>query len=184
MNTDTTKIFSLQPIDLKNDLVQLVPVRESDFDELFAVASDPLIWLLHPKRDRYTRAVFQQYFDSAVSDKSAFLVYEVATMELIGCTRYYAYEPAISRIAIGFTFLATRFWGGLYNQSMKKLMLDYAFKYVNSVVFHIGATNYRSQRAIEKMGAVKIREFDAPYNDTVLPHFEYEIKKASWASIQ
>ena len=58
-------------------------------------------------------------------------------------------------IAIGFTFLARDHWGATYNRALKSLMMGHAFKFVNTVIFHIGVNNIRSQKAIEKLGATK-----------------------------
>ncbi|PYP65994.1 MAG: GNAT family N-acetyltransferase, partial [Gemmatimonadetes bacterium] len=44
--------FDLQPV-LKGKLLELRPLRAEDFDDLFAVAADPLIWEQHPAKDRY-----------------------------------------------------------------------------------------------------------------------------------
>jgi len=162
-----------QPEILENESVRLVPLEEKDFDRLFKVAADPLIWEQHPSKDRYKKEVFQSYFDSAVSSGSAFLIFEKATGQLIGSSRYYDHNPDLSRIAIGYTFLAKEFWGGKYNAAIKKLMLDYAFQFVDSVIFHIGPTNIRSQQAILKLGAKKIGEEE--YND--ISQFVYEIRK-------
>ena len=57
--------FDLQPT-LQGKLIELHPLRSEDFAALFAAASDPLIWEQHPERDRYTREVFQRYFDGAI----------------------------------------------------------------------------------------------------------------------
>ena len=61
--------FDLQPT-LENDLIQIVPLKETDFEALYAVASDPLIWEQHPNKDRYQRAVFQ-----ALSNRKAHLLF-------------------------------------------------------------------------------------------------------------
>ena len=169
--------MNLQPAILEDHIVSIIPLKENDFNELFSVASDPLIWEQHPSSDRYKKEVFQIYFDSAVQSGSAFLLYDKVTNELIGSSRYYDYNPEESKIAIGFTFLARKFWGGEYNRSVKKLMLDYAFRFVDSVVFHIGPSNIRSQKAILKIGAKKTGEvlYDGK------PHFEYEIKREGWS---
>lgn len=171
--------FDLQPT-LQDDLVLLSPLQAGDFEKLFAVASDPLIWEQHPVKDRYKREVFKMFFDGAVASKSAFLVYEKATGELMGSTRYYDYKPALSQIAVGFTFIARKHWGGKYNFSMKKLMMDYAFHYIDTVLFHIGATNIRSQKALLKLGGQKTNEMDVELNGQRLLHYEYEILKTDW----
>jgi len=169
-----------QPYNLEDSIVKLVPLAASDFENLFAVASDPLIWEQHPAKDRYKKDVFQLYFDGAVSSGSAFLITDKLTGQVIGSTRYYDYKPEKSGIAIGFTFLARQYWGGLYNKSAKKLLLDYAFQFVDNVYFHIGPDNIRSQRAILKIGAVKINEVEIENNGQKSLHYEYLVQKQDW----
>ena len=74
---------------------------------------------------------------------------------VIGSSRFHGYDPNKSEIEIGWTFLARSHWGGAHNQEMKRLMLEHAFKFVNTVVFLIGPRNLRSQKAIEKIGGVR-----------------------------
>ncbi|MDA6072335.1 GNAT family N-acetyltransferase [Flavobacterium sp. AC] len=169
--------FNLQPEILEDEITKLIPLQESDFDALYKVASDPLIWEQHPIKDRYKIEVFRPFFDAAINSKSAFLIVDKKTNEIIGNTRYYDYNPEKSSIAIGFTFIGRKFWGGLYNKSNKKLLIDYAFQHVDSILFHIGADNIRSQKAVSKLGGVKIGEISAISNIPLnMPHFEYELK--------
>ncbi|KAB2878593.1 GNAT family N-acetyltransferase [bacterium] len=130
---------------LEDEILKIVPLIDRDFESLFEAASDPLIWEQHPTSDRYKREVFQLYFDEAISGKTAFLIIDKSTNKVIGSTRYYDYKPENSSIAIGYTFLARPYWGGLYNKSSKKLLIDYAFQFVDKIYFHIGANNIRSQ---------------------------------------
>jgi RimJ/RimL family protein N-acetyltransferase len=169
-----------QPEILENDILKIVPLHESDFDNLFEVASDPLIWEQHPASDRYKKEVFQLYFDGAISGKTAFKIIDKLTNKIIGSTRYYDYMPENSSIAIGYTFLARQYWGGRYNKSSKKLIIDYAFQFVDKIYFHIGATNVRSQLATTRNGAIKIREFDSEQNGIKTTSFEYQIEKKNW----
>ena len=74
--------------------------------------------------------------------------------QVIGGSRYHGYNAEVSEIEIGWTFLARAYWGGKYNGEMKELMLRHAFTFVDRVIFLIGAENYRSRRAVEKIGAV------------------------------
>lgn len=174
------KPINWQPDYLENDLIKLIPLQKNDFEKLYAVAADPLIWEQHPTKNRYKREVFKLFFDGAVTDDMAFMIIERATGNIIGSTRYYDYKPDNSSIAIGYTFLAKAYWGGKYNQSCKKLLLDYAFQFVSKVYFHIGATNTRSQLAIQKTGAAKINEVDFDHYGEKVLHFEYTIKKEDW----
>ena len=155
--------FDLQSKKLHNELIRLIPLQETNFEELYAVASDPLVWEQHPNKLRYQRDVFQNYFEGAMLSKGAFIIRDNKTNEVVGCSRYYDYDEIESSVLIGYTFIGIKFWGKDYNKAIKKLMLDYAFQFVNKVYFHIGAFNYRSQKAIEKIGATKVDEFEVEY---------------------
>lgn len=172
----TTADTNWQPT-LEDALVKLLPLTAADFEILFAVASDPLIWEQHPEKDRYKKEVFQRFFDSAVEGKMAFLVIDKASGQVIGSTRYYYLPLESENLSIGYTFLAKAFWGGTYNKACKKLMLDYAFQYVDRVYFHIGAVNTRSQIATGRIGAVKTGEFELENNGNKRPYYEYVIEK-------
>lgn len=170
--------FNLQPSHLQNELLKLIPLQETDFEELFSVASDQLLWEQHPNKLRYQRDVFQNFFQGAIESKGAFFIRETQTNEPIGSSRFYDFNPDDSSVLIGYTFIGRKFWGKGYNKALKKLMIDFAFQYVNTVYFHIGATNFRSQKAIEKIGAVKIDEFEVEYygEDSKL-NYIYRINK-------
>jgi len=166
--------FELQPT-LTGSLVELRPLREEDFEALYAVASDPLIWEQHPISDRYKKEVFRGFFDEAMESGGAFVVIDRANGRIIGSSRYFGYDEARGEIEIGWTFLARAYWGGAYNREMKQLMLRHAFRFVDTVVFLVGPTNWRSQRAMEKIGGVRTdRHFERAGRD----HVVFEITKA------
>jgi len=146
--------FDLQP-NLKGELIRLRPLKPEDWDDLFAVASDALIWEQHPESDRYKEDVFRIFFQDALESGGAFVVIDRKSQRIIGSTRFYGYDQEKSEIEIGWTFLARKYWGGRYNREMKQLMLRHAFKFVESVVFYVGEKNIRSQTAMEKLGAIK-----------------------------
>jgi len=169
--------FELQPI-LKGSLVRLRPLVVYDFEELFAAASDPLLWAQHPEPLRYRRDVFQKFFDGAMDSKGAFAVMDMASGRMIGSSRYYDHNPAQREVKIGYTFVAREFWGAGYNPEMKKLMLDYAFRYVERVMFEIGETNIRSQTAIRRIGAQLVGKADLPGLDgTMRKMLVFEISR-------
>lgn len=154
--------FSIQPI-LENDYVKLIPLQENDFEQLFSVASDPLVWEQHPNKDRYKRDVFERFFEGALESGGAFKIIEKNTGEIAGSTRFYNYNAADNSIFIGYTFYARKFWGSKMNPQVKKLMLDYIFQFVDKVNFHVGKDNLRSQKAMEKLGAKKVDEVIVAY---------------------
>jgi RimJ/RimL family protein N-acetyltransferase len=144
--------FELQP-ELEGELVIVRPIRPGDWNDLFAVAADPLIWEQHPASDRYKEDVFKVFFGEALECGGGLVALDKSTRQIIGSTRFYGYDPERSEIEIGWTFLARRYWGGRYNGEMKRLMLDHAFKFVDTVVFYVGQNNTRSRNALERIGA-------------------------------
>jgi N-acetyltransferase len=147
--------FDLQPT-LKGEILQLRPLRPEDFHDLFAVASDPLLWEQHPNKDRYKEEVFMEFFRDALVSSGALIANDSKDGRVIGSSRFHGYDQEKSEIEIGWTFLARSHWGGIFNGEMKKLMLRHAFKYVNSVIFVVGPKNLRSQRAVEKIGGFRL----------------------------
>lgn len=59
-------------------------------------------------------------------------------------------------VATALLFLSRSHWGGRYNGEMKRLMLRHAFRFVSCVVFLVGPQNSRSQRAVERIGGVRV----------------------------
>jgi RimJ/RimL family protein N-acetyltransferase len=173
-----TKSPDLQPT-LTGEHVIVRPVQVSDWEGMFAAASDPKIWALHPESDRYQEAVFRKYFDGAVASGSAFTFVDKKSGNIIGSSRYWGFNADKSEIEIGWTFLARDYWGGSYNAEIKKLMLDHAFSFVETVVFWIGESNVRSRRATEKIGAVLRGGVQHRGDAEEDPHVVYEISKNS-----
>jgi RimJ/RimL family protein N-acetyltransferase len=144
--------FDAQPT-LHGDRLDLRPLTAADWEPLYAVASDSLIWEQHPARNRHVIDVFRVFFDEALAGGGALVVVDRANGLVIGSSRYHGYDEARSEVEIGWTFLSRLYWGGVYNGELKRLMLQHAFTFVGAVVFIIGARNLRSQRAVAKLGA-------------------------------
>jgi RimJ/RimL family protein N-acetyltransferase len=146
--------FDLQPT-LKGRFLELRPLRPDDFDELYAVAADPLLWEQHPAKDRYQEDVFKAFFHEALAS-GALVAIDSRDGRVIGSSRFHGYDPEQREVEIGWTFLARSHWGGVFNGEMKRLMLRHAFTFVDSVIFLVGPQNRRSQRAVEKIGGVRV----------------------------
>lgn len=171
--------FDLQP-HLKGELLELRPLANGDWDELFSVASDPLIWEQHPEPDRYAEDVFRTFFKGALESGGAFAIIDRKSQRIIGSTRFHGYDQEKSEIEIGWTFLARKYWGGRYNAEMKRLLLNHAFHFVNSVVFFVGEDNVRSQKAMQKLGAIKVGTATRTYgNRQPARNVKYVISKTA-----
>ena len=177
-------MLGCQPV-LEGELVCLRPLRTEDWEALFAVASDPLIWAQHPAHDRWQEPVFRAFFDDALANKGALAVIDAQTGSVIGSSRFQGLEQAGGgSVEIGWTFLARSHWGGRYNHEMKRLMLAHALASVAEVRFVVGETNNRSRRALERIGAqlTDRREERVMAGGAVMPHLTYVITRASFAS--
>lgn len=171
--------FDFQPT-IKNDLVSIKPLNDTDFEALYKVASDPLIWEQHPKKNRYQEEIFKIFFEGAIESKGAFLVLDSKTNQIIGSSRFYELSE-LNSVAIGYTFISREYWGRNYNRALKSLMIDHAFQFVTNVLFHVGSMNIRSQKAMEKLGAKKNAEVKmAYYGEENNLNFIYTINKDEW----
>jgi N-acetyltransferase len=147
--------FDSQP-HLTGELLEACPLVAADHDGLRAAAADPLTWEQHPDKTRHTADGFERWFADALNSGGALTVRdEAGGRPIIGSSRYHGYDEGRSEVEIGWTFLARSHWGGRYNAELKRLMLDHAFRFVDTVIFVIHAANTRSQRAVEKLGAVR-----------------------------
>ena len=124
-------------------------MAEADREPLYAVASDPQLWALHPAHDRWQRPVFDAFFDDALARGGALAIVERSTGAIIGTSRFQNYDPqAGGSVEIGWTFLARSHWGGGTNRELKRLTLGHALAQVERALFMVGADNLRSCRAL------------------------------------
>ncbi len=175
--------MDLQPT-LVGILLTLRPLDSVDFEALYAAALDPLIWEQHPKSNRHERSAFQLFFREAIDSKGTLAIIENATGNIIGCSRFYNLDLEISEVTIGATFLARQFWGGAYNRELKKLMLGHAFQDVETVEFHVGERNFRSQKALEKIGIKfsHIVETTSPTKNVINVHV-FKVNRAAISTL-
>jgi RimJ/RimL family protein N-acetyltransferase len=145
--------FDRQPV-LTGQLLLLRPLGKDDFEALYRIASDPAVWEQHPSKDRKQEPVFRDWFEQALASGGALVAVDHCDGSVIGTSRYVVRGE--DEVEIGWTFLARARWGGLWNGEMKRLMLDHAFASVSAVVFTVHSDNVRSQRAVERLGAVRV----------------------------
>jgi RimJ/RimL family protein N-acetyltransferase len=172
-----------QPV-LTGERLLLRPLRAEDWDALYAVASDPLIWELHPAHDRWQEPVFRSFFANALAHGGAVAVIDRASGAMIGSSRWQGHDPADGgSVEIGWTFLARSHWGGPINCELKRLMLAHALQSVARVDFRVGAANLRSRRAMEKIGGhLSDRVDQVEMAGVIVEHVIYEITRENFAS--
>lgn len=168
--------FDIQPV-LTGEKVLLRPLVEGDYDALFAVASDPDIWAMHPFRDRYKSEVFIPFFAEAIKSRGAFVIIDRSSGEVIGSSRFANYVADTSEIEIGWTFLATAYWRSGANREVKALMLRHIFAFVDIVVFQIGAQNFRSRTAVERLGGRLVNEHQREHGGRTHDYVTYHLTR-------
>jgi RimJ/RimL family protein N-acetyltransferase len=173
--------FELQP-PLNGNLLCLRPLAPQDFEALFAVSSDPLLWAQHPERNRFQRNIFEKFFRAALDSQGALLALDSASGAVIGSSRFTGLDLAKSRVEVGYTFLARSCWGRGFNREMKQLMLDHAFRFVNEVFFYVGENNLRSRAAMEKIGASLVERIERqPKEGASYASVVYRMRKVDWS---
>jgi N-acetyltransferase len=156
------------------------PIASDDWPELFAAGSDPGIWAGHPVPDRHTEPKFRKFFDDSIRSKKGLVFVDRSSNHLIGSSRYYGYEPDRSEVEIGWSFLVRSHWGGAANREVKRLMLDHAFTFADTVVFWVAEKNWRSQGAMTKIGGVKREGLLTREVSGAVPYYIFEITKSRY----
>jgi RimJ/RimL family protein N-acetyltransferase len=167
--------------ELKGDLVYARPLRESDYESLLAVASDPEIWAMHPEPDRYLPEKFIKFFQGGIECGGGLAVFDRATNRMIGSSRFMGHRPEQSTVEIGYTFYSKDCWGKGHNTELKNLMINHAFKLVDRIQFFVGEKNLRSRRAMTKLGGQIVAQTrrlqsGGQWAESVV----FEIKKSDW----
>lgn len=174
--------LNLQP-NLENEFIILRPLLESDFDDLYEVAKDPMIWEQHPSHNRYTLEVFTVYFNDSIKSKGALVILDKLTNKIIGSSRFQIIDTTDQAIEIGWSFLSRNYWGGKYNKYVKDLMMNHAFRFVKDIIFYIGKNNFRSQKSVQKIGAERLT--DTKYSHLIKKDenvYSFRMRKEDWIS--
>lgn len=171
-------LFDSQPT-LVGETVTLSPLLPDDFDALFAVAADPLIWEVHPAHDRWQEPVFRRFFADALGSGGGLIIRDNASGAVIGSSRYDRTRVEPGEVEIGWTFLARAYWGGATNREIKTLMVGHALRWFDAAVFYVGESNIRSRRAMEKIGGELLPDRTIDFDMAGVPtaHVVYAIRQ-------
>ena len=170
--------FDPQPT-LTGPTVTLSPLQPDDWEALFAVAADPLIWAVHPAHDRWQEPVFRRFFADALASGGCLVIRDRTTGAVIGSSRYDRTRVEPGEVEIGWTFLARAYWGGATNREVKTLMIAHALRSFDAAVFYVGETNVRSRRAMEKIGGELLSDRTIDFDMAGVPtsHVVYAIRQ-------
>lgn len=183
----------VEPIALTGAHVQLLPMQPDQAEALWRAAQDQSIWQWTLSRIS-SRADADQYIAYALKQQTlgnqlAFVTVSRATREIVGSTRFDMIAPEHRRVEIGWTWLTPRWQRTALNTEAKYLMLRHAFEVWGCVRVQLqtDALNVRSQRAIERLGAVRegvLRSYyilpDGRRRDSVY----YSFLDSEWAAVK
>jgi len=186
-------MIQVQPTVLEGRGIRLEPLAEAHHDALVAAASDGRLWELW-----YTAVAapdgMRDYIASALKGQRdghmmPWVVRDAASGAVIGSTRYHDIVPAIDRVEIGYTWYAQSRQRTHVNTTCKLLLLTHAFETLGCRVVGLRTDNFnfRSQRAIEGLGAKKdgvIRHHSARRDGTVRDTVMYSILLAEWRDVK
>ena len=186
-------MIQVQPTVLEGRGIRLEPLAEHHHDALVTAASDGRLWELW-----YTAVAapdgMRDYIASALKGQRdghmmPWVVRDAASGAVIGSTRYHDIVPAIDRVEIGYTWYALSRQRTSVNTTCKLLLLTHAFETLGGKVVGLRTDNFnfRSQRAIEGLGAKKdgvIRHHSARRDGTVRDTVIYSILLAEWRDVK
>jgi RimJ/RimL family protein N-acetyltransferase len=128
------------------------------------LARDGRIWEFNkmlPIDDKYDTS-YDEYFDMALNREAlggqmTFVINNTSDNSIIGMTRLYEINEKEKTAVIGYTWYVPSVWGKIHNKECKLLMFRYVFEEMkfNRVELRVAHQNIRSQKAVEKLGAVK-----------------------------
>jgi N-acetyltransferase len=186
-------MIDLKPTTLERDGIRLEPITLDHHDGLVAAASDGNLWeLWYTTVPEPTKA--RSYIEAALDGQKAghmlpWIVRDLATGTIVGTTRYHDIMPQIDRVEIGYTWYASSRQRTRLNTTCKLILLSHAFDTLGCKVVGLRTDNFnfRSQRAIEGLGAKRdgiIRHHAARRDGTVRDTVIFSILLAEWRDVK
>lgn len=184
----------MKPVELSGELVVIEPLSAKHIAGLSAAADaeEVFAWLPYPRPADVAQA--KAWIEDALSDRRAdrrlpFAVLSAADHAVIGSTSYWDFDAQNAHVEIGSTWLSRASWGTGCNTEAKLLLMCHAFETLEleRVAFRTDIRNERSQRAIERLGAIKegvhrheMRRRDGSWRDSV----HYSVLHSEWPAVK
>lgn len=182
------------PVVLYGDAVKLEPLDPSHADDLLAAGADPEIWRYMPIPQPDSAAEVRKWIDeawklAATGDQLPFAIIDPETGRAVGSTRYLEIHRNWRTLEIGWTWLAASVQRSAVNTETKLMLLKHAFEDQGAlrVQFKTDGRNIRSQKAIERLGAVKegvLRKQRINHDGFVRDAVYYSILDDEWPAVK
>jgi RimJ/RimL family protein N-acetyltransferase len=186
-------MIDVRPAVLEGGGIRLEPLTDDHHDALVAATTDGRLWELWftavPPPENMRSYVADALKGQRDGHMLPWAVRDVASGAIIGTTRYHDIVPGLDRVEIGHTWYAQSRQRTHVNTTCKLLLLRYAFDTLGCQVVGLRTDtfNFRSQRAIEGLGAKKdgvIRHYAARRDGTVRDVVMYSILAAEWPDVR
>ena len=186
-------MISISPTTLEGRGIRLEPLGQQHADDLIAAATDGRLWELWftsvPEPDHVSRYINDGLAGQAAGHMLPWAVRELANGRVIGTTRYHDIVPVIDRVEIGWTWYGLSWQRSHVNTTCKLLLFQHAFETLGCKVVGLRTDNFnfRSQRAIEGIGAKKdgvIRHHAQRRDGSVRDSVIYSILAAEWPDVR
>ena len=187
-------MMKIEPVTLAGEIVRLEPLQLNHAADLFTASQDPGIWTYMPANPSGSLAQMQEWIASTLQLQEEKKILPFATMLLatgraVGSTRLRSSELRDRGLEIGWTWLGQEVRRTGVNTECKYLLLRHAFETLGAIRVQLKThhNNLRSQRAIERLGAVKegvLRNHmmmpDSSYRHSVF----YSIIESEWPQVK
>lgn len=154
--------MSIEPITLTGNIVRLEPLQLSHAPALYEAAQDQTIWTWYQANLSGSLAVMERSISNALealeaSKQLPFTIIELSSRRVVGSTSFYEIDLDNRGLEIGATWLNPAVQRTGVNTECKYLLLQYAFEVFGAIRVQLKThhNNLKSQRAIERLGAVK-----------------------------
>jgi len=186
-------VIAPKPVVLEARGIRLEPLTMEHHDALVAAASDGKLWELWftsvPEPSQANTYIATALAGQRDGHMLPWAVRELTTNSVIGSTRYHDMVPAIDRVEIGWTFYAATWQRSHVNTVCKLILLEHAFDALGCRVVGLRTDNFnfRSQKAIEALGAKKdgvIRHHHARRDGSARDSVFYSILASEWPNVR
>ncbi|OMD42178.1 GNAT family N-acetyltransferase [Paenibacillus odorifer] len=178
---------------LEGTTIKLVPMDESHVEGLARVLRNPNIWEFTWRKitsDEQVRDLITTAFANQTNGSQfPFVIIEQASGQIVGTTRIMHPDMVHRNAEIGCTWISPEYWRTSVNTEAKSLLLHYCFEELKlvRVEFTVVASNLRSQRAVERLGAVRegvLRQHRIRSDGSIHDNVVFSILDKEWPSVK
>ena len=185
--------MKVTPIELVGQKVKIRPMEQDDLIELYNAGNSADIWTYMPMSvqslDDMKRLIDNALKAREQGTEFPFVIIAKDSQKIVGSTRFLDISTANRSLEIGWTWLSPAVWRTSINTESKYLLLRHCFETLGTIRVQIktDGRNQRSQKAIERLGAVRegvLRRHRIMYDGFVRDSVYYSIIDQEWQLVK